>query len=171
MQRSPAAVQSYCCWEEGQITLAISMNNRFDLVVDWARGSAWYWGNQSPNLRFPGPGRSWRSFGKRCQRWCLPWLTFQSMEYHFSIGTIAGLVLLKPKTDNSASLAARPTNKSWQLTARFSKSILLPRTTNGKCSGFLGLAWMRNSSRHESRFLNVFGAVVSKTRTQQSAPR
>lgn len=58
-----------------------------------------------------------------------------------------------------------------KLTARFSKSILLPNTTNGKCSGFLGLAWMRNSSRQESRFLNVLGAVVSKTRTQQSAPR
>lgn len=57
------------------------------------------------------------------------------------------------------------------LTARFSKSILLPRTTKGKCSGFLGLAWIKNSSRQESRFLNVFGAVVSNTRTQQSAPR
>lgn len=57
------------------------------------------------------------------------------------------------------------------LTDRFSKSILFPNTTNGKCSGFLGLAWIKNSSRQESRFLNVFGAVVSNTNTQQSAPR
>jgi hypothetical protein len=32
-----------------------------------------------------------------------------------------------------------------------STSTLLPSTTNGKLSGSIGLAWIRNSSRHESR--------------------
>jgi len=57
------------------------------------------------------------------------------------------------------------------LTALFSRSTLFPRTTNGKFSGSLGDACIRNSSRQLSRDLNVFGADTSKTRTQQSAPR
>lgn len=57
------------------------------------------------------------------------------------------------------------------LTARDSRSTLLPRTTNGKLSGSRGLDWIRNSSLQLSRFLNVFGIVTSYTSTQQSAPR
>ena len=57
------------------------------------------------------------------------------------------------------------------LTALFSKSTLFPITTNGKFSGSLGLACMRNSSLQLSNVLNVFGMVTSKTKTQQSAPR
>lgn len=65
---------------------------------------------------------------------------------------------------------------SWKIisnkcTSRFSMSHLLPRTTNGKFSGSLGEAWMRNSSLQLSKDLNVFGAATSKTNTQQSAPR
>uniref|UniRef100_A0A1I8JP95 ABC transporter domain-containing protein n=1 Tax=Macrostomum lignano TaxID=282301 RepID=A0A1I8JP95_9PLAT len=47
--------------------------------------------------------------------------------------------------------------------ALHSKSILLPTSTNGKLSGSRGLAWMRNSSRHESRVLKEFGCVTSYT--------
>lgn len=57
------------------------------------------------------------------------------------------------------------------LTARLLRSILLPMTTNGKCSASRGQAWMRNSSRQLSSVLNVFGTVTSQTRMQQSAPR
>ena len=56
------------------------------------------------------------------------------------------------------------------LTCLFSKSILLPRTTNGKFSGSLGLAWIRNSSRQLSSVLNELAFVTSNTSTQQSAP-
>ena len=55
-------------------------------------------------------------------------------------------------------------------TCLFSKSILLPRTTKGKCSGSLGLAWIRNSSLQLSNVLNEFAFVTSYTSTQQSAP-
>ena len=60
--------------------------------------------------------------------------------------------------------------KNKKLTALFSRSTLLPRTTKGKLSGSRGLAWMRNSSRQESNVLNELGEVTSKTKTQQSAP-
>lgn len=56
------------------------------------------------------------------------------------------------------------------ITTLFSISHLLPSTTNGKFSGSLGDAWMRNSSLQLSKALNVLGAVTSKTKTQQSAP-
>ena len=55
-------------------------------------------------------------------------------------------------------------------TCLFSKSILLPRTTKGKFSGSLGLAWIRNSSLQLSNVLNEFAFVTSYTSTQQSAP-
>merc|ERR1719272_2296416 len=54
--------------------------------------------------------------------------------------------------------------------ARPSKSILLPKTTNGKFSGSRGEAWMRNSSRQLSNVSNVFATVTSNTRTQKAAP-
>ena len=60
---------------------------------------------------------------------------------------------------------------SMGLAALFSRSTLLPRTTNGNLSGSLGDACMRNSSLQLSRDLKVEGAVTSYTRTQQSAPR
>lgn len=52
-------------------------------------------------------------------------------------------------------------NNKNELTARFSRSSLLPITTNGKFSGSRGDACIKNSSRHESNDLNVFGAVTS----------
>lgn len=58
-----------------------------------------------------------------------------------------------------------------KLTARFSISTLLPRTTNGKWSGSDGDACIKNSSRHPSKDLKDPGDVTSNTKTQQSAPR
>ena len=56
------------------------------------------------------------------------------------------------------------------LTILLSRSILLPSTTNGKCSGSLGLACIKNSSRQLSSDLKELGEVTSNTSTQQSAP-
>lgn len=79
--------------------LSISMNSRCCSVVDLALDSAWCWGILSPNPRFLVQEHSWRSFEKRCRRWCLPWLMSQSMEYRFWIGTIAEHVSLTPEED------------------------------------------------------------------------
>jgi len=61
--------------------------------------------------------------------------------------------------------------KKKKLTVRFSRSTLLPRTTNGKLSGSDGDACIKNSSRHPSKDLKDPGDVTSNTKTQQSAPR
>lgn len=79
---------------------------------------------------------------------------------------------------------------NWCHTMRLlsSTSILLPMTTcsasvcsydyqhgglrtNGKLSGSMGLAWMRNSSRQLSSVSKLFALFTSYTSTQQSAPR
>lgn len=57
------------------------------------------------------------------------------------------------------------------LTVRFSKSILLPRTTKGNLSGPDGDACTVKSSLHLSKDLKDFSDVTSNTSTQQSAPR
>lgn len=119
----------------------------------------------------PGLTRFWQSFGTPDLHWCLPWLTFRNREYRSWLGTTAGHVSWTPTTRWKVSILNWKFRPPMTLTALFSKSILLPSTTNGKWSGSRGLAWIRNSSRQESRFLNVLGAVVSYTSTQQSAPR
>jgi len=62
---------------------------------------------------------------------------------------------------SSTWFALQESHAIWSLTARLLRSILLPMTTNGKCSASRGHAWMRNSSRQLSRVLNVFGTVTS----------
>ena len=53
----------------------------------------------------------------------------------------------------------------------FALSDLFPTTTNGKLSGSLGVPCIRNSSFQDSNDSKLFGEVISKTKTQQSAPR
>ena len=58
-----------------------------------------------------------------------------------------------------------------KLKTSLNKITISNQLNTGNVSGSRGDAWIRNSSRQDSSDLNEFGAVVSYTRTQQSAPR
>lgn len=142
---------------------------------------------------FSGPLPVWercvQSSGRPAPRWSPPWRWFQSRGCCSCSDTRPARAWLLPdvhKRSFKEVLEARQTNKlPWcglqfkrsaslhrnRLACLFSKSILLPSTTKGKFSGSRGLAWIKNSSLQLSRVLKVLGAVTSKTRTQQSAPR
>lgn len=128
-----------------------------------------------------------RSSGRPAQRWWPPWHWFQNMGCCSYSDTKPVLVWLLPEMQRPQSIFnwrknlcgiqtetqgnGKEEKQPDQFTCLFSKSILLPSTTNGKFSGSRGLAWIKNSSLQLSRVLKVLGAVTSNTNTQQSAPR
>src|SRR5277367_3524562 len=121
------------------------------------------------------------------QHLLLPSRLSQNMEYLPLTGKRSSHAWMKSGKSYSAYVPSRREKASHTMRLFSSTSILFPSTTyidcqhqiliddsivltNGKLSGSLGDAWIKNSSRQLSSVSKLFELFTSYTNTQQSAP-